>query len=78
MDCGNKADFTDDNTILYAHNMKDRSMFGSLGDTADGEIRLFSIRKRRWIPIRSWITGRLPSQNRFISVWSMERTLLRN
>lgn len=41
MDCGNKADFTDDNTILYAHNMKDGSMFGSLGDTADGEIRLF-------------------------------------
>lgn len=41
MDCGNKADFTDDNTILYGHNMKDGSMFGLLGGTADGEIRLF-------------------------------------
>lgn len=29
MDCINKTDFTDDNTILYGHNMKDGSMFGS-------------------------------------------------
>ncbi len=29
MDCVNKTDFTDDNTILYGHNMKDGSMFGS-------------------------------------------------
>ena len=29
MDCVNKPDFTDDNTILYGHNMKDGSMFGS-------------------------------------------------
>lgn len=30
MDCGNSPDFTDQNTILYGHNMKDGSMFGKL------------------------------------------------
>ena len=30
MDCHNSADFTDDNTIIYGHNMKDGSMFASL------------------------------------------------
>lgn len=30
MDCINQPDFTDDNTILYGHNMKDGSMFGSI------------------------------------------------
>lgn len=30
MDYRNEKDFSDDNTILYGHNMKDRSMFGSL------------------------------------------------
>lgn len=30
MDCINEPDFTDDNTILYGHNMKDGSMFGSI------------------------------------------------
>lgn len=31
MDCLNRADFTDDNTILYGHNMKNGSMFGAFG-----------------------------------------------
>lgn len=30
LDYRNAADFSDDNTILYGHNMKNRSMFGSL------------------------------------------------
>lgn len=32
MDCNNTTDFTDKNTIIYGHNMLDRSMFGSLRD----------------------------------------------
>ncbi len=30
MDCQNKPDYTDKHTLLYGHNMKDRSMFGGL------------------------------------------------
>lgn len=30
MDCQNSSDLTDQNTILYGHNMKDGSMFGKL------------------------------------------------
>lgn len=30
MNCDNEADFTDQNTIIYGHNMKDGSMFGKL------------------------------------------------
>lgn len=30
MDCRNSADFSDGNTIIYGHNMRNRSMFGSL------------------------------------------------
>ena len=30
MDCSNKNDFTDYNTWIYGHNMRDKSMFGSL------------------------------------------------
>lgn len=33
MDCLNRADFSDDNTILYGHNMKNGSMFGSFCKT---------------------------------------------
>jgi len=32
MDCRNSADFSDFNTILYGHNMKNGSMFGTLSD----------------------------------------------
>ena len=32
MNCGNKADLTDQNTIIYGHNMKNGSMFGKLKD----------------------------------------------
>lgn len=35
MDCLNTADFTDDNTILYGHNMKDGSMFGSFNQLTE-------------------------------------------
>lgn len=30
IECQNKPDFTDANTLIYGHNMKDRSMFGNL------------------------------------------------
>lgn len=30
MDCGNQADFSDSHTIIYGHNMKNRTMFGKL------------------------------------------------
>ncbi|SDB58248.1 class B sortase [Butyrivibrio sp. INlla16] len=32
LDSRSKSDFTDSNSIIYGHNMKDRSMFGSLRD----------------------------------------------
>ena len=30
LDCKNKPDFTDDNSIIYGHNMNDGSMFGTM------------------------------------------------
>lgn len=41
MDCLNEADFTDDNTILYGHNMKDGSMFGSFNQFKEKEAAVF-------------------------------------
>ncbi len=35
MDCRNSADFSDQRTILYGHNMKDGSMFGRLNSEID-------------------------------------------
>ena len=35
MDCGNSGDFTDFNTVIYGHNMKNTSMFGDLSLFAD-------------------------------------------
>ena len=32
MDCRNSADFSDPNTVIYGHNMKNKTMFGSLDD----------------------------------------------
>ena len=32
MECNNKSDFSDFNTIIYGHNMRNKSMFGSLQD----------------------------------------------
>ena len=37
MECKNKGDFSDRNTILYGHNMKDGSMFGTLSSLYDFE-----------------------------------------
>lgn len=37
MNSDNKADMTDQNTIVYGHNMKDGSMFGKLKDFRDAE-----------------------------------------
>ncbi|WP_373213651.1 class B sortase [Ruminococcus sp. 5_1_39BFAA] len=41
MDCVNKPDFTDDNTILYGHNMKDGSMFGSFSQFMEETATVF-------------------------------------
>lgn len=39
MDAGNSPDFSDRNTVIYGHNMKNRSMFGSLKRfLQDGEL----------------------------------------
>ena len=35
MDCRNKGDFSDKNTVIYGHNMKNGSMFHSLTDYKD-------------------------------------------
>ena len=35
VDCRNAADFSDDVTMIYGHNMKDGSMFGSLSSYCD-------------------------------------------
>ena len=37
MNCDNEADFTDQNTIIYGHNMKDGSMFGKLKQFKEAE-----------------------------------------
>lgn len=38
MDCHNQPDFTDQNTIVYGHNMKNGSMFGTLDKYQDKEL----------------------------------------
>ena len=38
MNCDNEADFTDQNTIIYGHNMKNGSMFGKLKNYNDPEV----------------------------------------
>lgn len=37
MECENNSDFSDFNTIIYGHRMRDDSMFGSLGDYEEQE-----------------------------------------
>lgn len=37
MECTNSKNLTDQNTIIYGHNMKDRSMFGNLREFANQE-----------------------------------------
>ena len=37
MDANNHSDFTDQNTFIYGHNMKDKTMFGKLNDYKDEE-----------------------------------------
>ncbi len=37
MNSGNAGDFSDDNTIIYGHNMKNNAMFGSLKNYKDQE-----------------------------------------
>lgn len=47
MNCDNAADFTDQNTIVYGHNMKDGSMFGKLRKF--GEEEIFNKSKYFWM-----------------------------
>ena len=47
MNCDNEADFTDQNTIIYGHNMKNGSMFGKLKNYNDPEV--FKKSKYFWI-----------------------------
>lgn len=35
MDCTNTPDFTDENTFIYGHNMRDKTMFGKLNNYED-------------------------------------------
>ncbi len=47
VNCDNEADFTDQNTIIYGHNMKDGSMFATLKKFQDEET--FDKSKYFWI-----------------------------
>lgn len=47
MNCYNKPDFTDQNTIIYGHNMRNGSMFGTLSDFQDEEV--YNKSKYFWI-----------------------------
>ena len=47
MNCDNRDDFTDQNTIIYGHNMKDGSMFGKLKQFKEEET--FQKSKYFWI-----------------------------
>lgn len=38
MDCLNSSDFSDANTVLYGHNMKNNSMFGLIPDYINGDM----------------------------------------
>lgn len=47
LNCDNESDFTDQNTIIYGHNMKNGSMFGKLKNYNDEEV--FKKSKYFWI-----------------------------
>lgn len=47
LNADNKADFTDQNTIVYGHNMKNGSMFGKLKDFREEEV--FNKSKYFWM-----------------------------
>jgi sortase B len=47
MNCDNKSDFTDMNTIIYGHNMKNGSMFGKIKQFSDETV--FNKSKFFWI-----------------------------
>ena len=47
MNCDNADDFTDQNTIIYGHNMKDGSMFGKLKQFKEAEV--FEKSKYFWV-----------------------------
>ncbi len=47
MNCYNKPDYTDQNTIIYGHNMRNGSMFGTLSDF--GEEEVYNKSKYFWI-----------------------------
>lgn len=47
LNCDNKSDFTDMNSIVYGHNMKNGSMFGKIKEFQDEEV--FNKSKYFWI-----------------------------
>ncbi len=47
LNCDNSPDFTDKNTIIYGHNMKNGSMFGKISQFQDEEV--FNKSKYFWI-----------------------------
>lgn len=38
LDCNNKVDFSDDNTIIYGHNLKNQKMFADLNKIYNGDL----------------------------------------
>lgn len=52
MDCDNHADFSDWNTIIYGHNMKDGSMFHVLNSYQD--LTFYEEHKEVWICTPTW------------------------
>lgn len=53
MDCRNFSDFSDANTILYGHNMRDGSMFAILNDYMENP-DLFYNNNELWILTQQW------------------------
>lgn len=52
MDCRNRSDFSNDNTIIYGHNMKNGSMFRVLNDYA--EEGFYKEGRQIWITTPDW------------------------
>ncbi len=67
MHYNNQSDFTDRNTIIYGHNMRNGSMFGSLKNFRDEDV--YSKSKYFWIYTKDIIY-----QYRIISARSVENT----
>lgn len=82
VDCHNQPDFTDQNTIVYGHNMKNGSMFGTLDKYQDKELfeqhpEFISICRTRSSSIVSFPAMREEPEVRDIGIISRKRKIFR-